>query len=191
MSLIRQCKLPVRQCTQCISLTFFFNVQSNYQQRQWDVGSFMLYDAKENSKALKVVSPQYPTNDDVGSCLMQTHKNKESHLGCMDYFLGRNYNLSDSVKFWKYQKADPLDPPDHVDACIVFSGPAKNTDNSTTTLEFQKCSHDYTDSVRIKIYLILCTDTHTHTHTTPKTGLHDPAHGMNILTLHNSKNRVA
>lgn len=38
-----------------------------------------------------------------------------------------------------------MSPADTVDACIVFSGPAKKNDNSSTTLEFRRCAHDYTE----------------------------------------------
>ena len=121
--------------------------KSNYQQMQWDVGSFMLYDRENSPKALRTfLVPSFPDDDAVGSCLVRVQRNKESHLGCMREYLRLNYEISDAGKFFKYEKADPvLDPPDHTDACIVFSGPAKRTDNSTTTLEFQRCAHDYAE----------------------------------------------
>ena len=76
--------------------------KSNYQQRQWDVGSFMLYDEEENYKALRTVAslPSFDPADRVGTCLLQAHKNKESHLGCMSDYLKFAYEISDSAKFW-------------------------------------------------------------------------------------------
>lgn len=55
---------------------------------------------------------------------------------------------STSAVYWRYEKIkqSAVSGSDSTDACIVFSGPAKNTDNSSTTLEFRKCSHDYADT---------------------------------------------
>lgn len=139
------------------SISVIERCKSNYQQKQWDVGSFMLYDSENNVKALRSslllasLLPSFPEDDAVGSCLLLARKNRESHLGCMQDFLMQTYSDSaDAAKFYRYEKADPLlaatSTTNHIDACIVFSGPAKNPDNSTTTKEFQRCSHDYTDT---------------------------------------------
>ncbi len=86
--------------------------------------------------------------NEVSKCLLRAEKNKESNLDCKDAYLhNHHFKESTSAVYWRYEKV-PSDPnhSDNTDACIVFSGPAKNQDNSSTTLEFRKCSHDYTDT---------------------------------------------
>ena len=127
--------------------------RSNYQQHQWDAGAFMLYDTENLGKALRIpaIVPTMDEDDSVGQCLVQANRNKESNGDCLSEHLRNNYiDASDSAKFWRYEKADPIKaatvPSDQIDACVVFSGPAKREDNSSTTLEFRRCSHDFTDT---------------------------------------------
>ena len=130
--------------------------RSNYQQMQWDSGAFMLYDAENAPKALRgagplpEMTPDEIQNDPVASCLLEAQTNKESNLNCMTEYLGLNYDYSNEAVFWRYEKADNVAseswPSDEVDACVVFSGPAKKNDNSSTTLEFRRCAHDFTET---------------------------------------------
>lgn len=125
--------------------------KSNYQQKQWDAGAFLLYD---HDRARQLIStsgdvPEMPSTDSVGQCLLRADRNKESNLDCMDgYLRSMYYKESASAVYWRYEKVKAVSgsQTDVTDACIVFSGPAKKDDNSTTTLEFRKCSHDYTDT---------------------------------------------
>jgi hypothetical protein len=136
--------------------------KSNYQQKQWDVGAFLLYDRERmlQEVSLSILSiPTMPESDNVGRCLLRAEKNKESNLGCMqDYLDSKHDSESKSAIYWRYEKvhltqssAAAAEKPsssstDDTDACIVFSGPAKKQDNSSTTLEFRKCSHDHTET---------------------------------------------
>ena len=55
----------------------------------------------------------------------------------------------DLAVYWRYEKIDPPSAADsvNVDACIVFTGPAKPITNFRTEYtanEFAKCTSDYT-----------------------------------------------
>lgn len=128
--------------------------KSNYQQKQWDVGAFLLYDAARAAETVQMDYnlPVMPADDPVGKCLLRAERNRESNLACMsDYLSGRYAAESRSEVYWRYEKVHyksdgKKSGSDDVDACIVFSGPAKKNDSSLTTEEFRKCSHDYTDT---------------------------------------------
>jgi hypothetical protein len=104
--------------------------RANYQQMQWDVGAFMLYDQENSAKALQRTSFDFssPQEDDLtGACLLQAQRNKESNLDCMMKYLSSHYpTQSNEAVFWRYEKADKAAsdawPSDEIDACIVFSG---------------------------------------------------------------------
>lgn len=120
--------------------------KSNYQQKQWDVGAWLLYDSTAAAQAISgsVLPPGMDATDPVSICLLQAEKNHESNLACMSSYLSEKYyKQSASGVFWRYEKVFVSTGSDDTDACIVFSGPAKKNDSSATALEFQKCSHDY------------------------------------------------
>ncbi len=124
--------------------------KSNYQQKQWDVGTWLLYDTARAQEAIPVILPPVDSTDAVGKCLLRAESNHESNLACMSDYLGETYpRESGSAVFWRYEKVHHkifTNVSDDVDACIVFSGPAKKNDTSATTVEFRRCSHDYTDT---------------------------------------------
>jgi hypothetical protein len=154
-------KVPVLDEQQISPIAVLESCKSNYQQKQWDAGAFLLYERGEVlSSALTGLSsslPSYPADDAVGQCLLQAERNKESNLACMQSYL-RDAYASESLLaiYWRYEKVQPLagttgdaagrSSSRDVDACIVFSGPAKKNDTSSTTLEFRKCSHDYAET---------------------------------------------
>jgi hypothetical protein len=119
---------------------------------QWDVGAWLLYDPVRMAEAVTSMIPPMPMDpaDAVGKCLRRAESNHESNLACMSDYLGETYlRESSSAVFWRYEKVHSkiyTNASDDVDACIVFSGPAKKNDSSATTLEFRRCSHDYTDT---------------------------------------------
>lgn len=124
--------------------------KANYQQKQWDAGAFMLYDTETSAEVISYNGmPPMSKDDQVGKCLLDAEKNRESNLACMsDYLKMQYFSESTSAVYWRYEKvtlAEASSGSDEIDACIVFSGPAKKNDTSPTTLEFRKCSHDYTD----------------------------------------------
>ena len=134
--------------------------KSNYQQKQWDVGTFLLYDAERVSKLISGttnIPPPMPSGDPVGQCLLRADRNRESNLNCMNEYLSNAYfKESTSTSFWRYEKVTSSSSSssqsvistssDDTDACIVFSGPAKKNDSALTTTEFRRCSHDYEDT---------------------------------------------
>ena len=122
--------------------------KANFQQKQWDVGAFYAYDSKGMRKLGQPSA--LSLQDGVGDCLLDAHANRESNLACMQDYLRKTYaRSSNAAVFWSYEKATlqtAATSSDDVDACIVFSGPAKKDDKSTTTEMFRNCSHDYTGS---------------------------------------------
>ena len=121
--------------------------KANFQQKQWDVGAFYAYDVKGMRRLGHSALP----SSTVGECLLAAQKNRESNLQCMSDYLGMTYKRSSTaVTFWSYEKSNQQaaasGSSDEVDACIVFSGPAKKNDTSLTTRAFQNCSHDYSGS---------------------------------------------
>lgn len=137
--------------------------KSNYQQKQWDVGAFVLYDSERVGQLISgtasMLPPSMSKDDEVGKCLLRAERNRESNLACMNEYLSDAYfKESTSTSFWRYEKVtSPMvtspknataaaSSSDDTDACIVFSGPAKKNDSSLTTTEFRRCAHDYEDS---------------------------------------------
>lgn len=145
--------VPALDSQQVSPIAVLERCKANYQQKQWDAGAFVLYDAAmsaEMASSGRVVPPTIdPSTDAIGACLLEAEKTKQSNLACMTDFLGTRYQTeSTSAVFWRYEKVVHTDAEstDEVDACIVFSGPAKKDDGSRTTEEFRKCSHDYRDT---------------------------------------------
>jgi hypothetical protein len=141
------------------SIAVLERCKSNYQQKQWDVGAFMLYDRNRVVDEVSVSTPYMPLLDDsAGRCLLRAERNRESNVGCMsDYISALFFRQGSPAIYWRYEKVyGPGGPPassmsssDDVDACIVFSGPARlsnATVGEATAAEFRKCSHDYTDT---------------------------------------------
>lgn len=121
---------------------------------QWDAGAYMLYDKDSMEKIMggSMQTPEMP-KDATADCLLQAQKNKESNLACMDYYLSMQYRTeANRAVFFKYEKLDPaeqrtaVDESDHVDACLVFSGPAKLATDNVTAHAFKQCAHDYTET---------------------------------------------
>lgn len=124
--------------------------KANFQQMQWDVGAFLAYDA---AGMRKLGASPLSLSDGVGDCLLRAHANRESNGNCMATYLSKTFKESStSPVYWMYTKSEEqntttsISSSDDVDACIVFSGPAKKKDGSPTTLAFQKCSHDYAET---------------------------------------------
>ena len=144
--------VPALDSQQIGAIAVLERCKSNYQQKQWDAGAFLLYNNELASQLISsgtsVSLPVMDSSDAVGACLVRAEKNREPNDACLTDYLSLNYyKESTSAVYWRYEKvASPISTTDNTDACIVFSGPAKRTDNSSTTLEFRKCSHDYTES---------------------------------------------
>ena len=147
IAVLERCKVSLAPPLHCLNeekLTM--RKQANFQQKQWDAGAFLAYDAK----AMRKLGQPGTLADEfgVGDCLLKAHANRESNLGCMqDYLLLQYPRTSSAAVFWSYEKVENAaleESSDNVDACIVFSGPAKKQDDTLTTQAFRNCSHDYT-----------------------------------------------
>ena len=146
--------VPVLDEQQISAIAVIERCKSNYQQKQWDVGAFLLYDSARAAEAISAVMPSGVggSADATAQCLLRAERNRESNLACMSDYLCDTYaRESSAAVFWRYEKQHFLTQTtqtnsDNVDACIVFSGPARKNDSSSTTLEFRRCSHDYTDT---------------------------------------------
>ncbi len=145
--------VPVLDSQQVSPIAVLERCKANYQQKQWDAGAYVLYDAEmaaELASSGSITPPAMDAaSDPVGTCLLLAERTKQSNLACMtDYLAARYQTESTSAVFWRYEKVVHANPAstDEVDACIVFSGPAKKNDGSATTDEFRKCSHDYRET---------------------------------------------
>jgi hypothetical protein len=151
-------EVPQLDAQQISGIAVLERCKSNYQQKQWDVGAYLLYNSDMAAQLItgSVIPPTMDNDMDggVGSCLLRAERNKESNVGCLTSYLGHKYRIESTPSvYWRYEKVFYTQPvngksptSDDTDACIVFSGPAKRQDNSSTTMEFRKCSHDYTDT---------------------------------------------
>jgi hypothetical protein len=147
-------EVPQLESQQVSAIAVLERCKSNYQQKQWDVGAYLLYDTDKAMQLItgSVIPPKMDNDVDggVGLCLLRAERNKGSSQQCLNDYLGLKYRVeSTSAVYWRYEKifyTHKLLTSDDTDACIVFSGPAKRQDNSSTTMEFRKCSHDFTDT---------------------------------------------
>ncbi len=64
--------------------------KSNYQQKQWDAGAFLMYDNKRASEAITTSVPTI-ANDPTGACLLRAEKNHESNQACMSDYLSATF----------------------------------------------------------------------------------------------------
>jgi hypothetical protein len=161
--LLKHCKLykpivPILEQQQVSSIAVLERCKSNYQQKQWDVGAFMLYDTSRVVDEVTVPVPYMPLEEDeAGRCLLRAEKNRESNLACMDSYISASFFKQGSpTVYWRYEKAYGPSATtaysaqsDDVDACIVFSGQAKRSNASigeATAVEFRRCSHDYEET---------------------------------------------
>jgi hypothetical protein len=118
--------------------------KANFQQKQWDVGAYLAFDAKAMQKI--GAGAALPLSDGVGDCLLKAHASRQSNEACMSGYLLRTYrDEANAAVFWRYAKSHTTlsGGSDDVDACIVFSGPAKMGNTTLTGRAFQNCSHDY------------------------------------------------
>lgn len=122
------------------AISVFQKCKANYQQKQWDDGAYMAYDTVELGKHLPFVTP---LQGSVGDCLLRAEREGNSNLGCV-----QDFTRDSGVSYWRYESLNG-DPGSydsrHVDACIVFSGPAKHPDTNVAS-EFKKCSNGHVDT---------------------------------------------
>ena len=127
-------------------ISVFQRCKSNYQQKQWDEGAFLMYEPEKFYKYVLAVTdvqhlPSAPGS--VGECLRNSEANDESNNGCM-----LDFTRQAQAYYWRYDRLGVVtDTSDtrSIDGCLVFSGPASNEDPLINE-EFRKCSNDYEDT---------------------------------------------
>jgi hypothetical protein len=103
----------------------------------------MMYDAEKFATSISIpVSPVEDLSTDVGSvgaCLLAAEEQQTSNQGCMNDLLDQS-----PIIYWRYENITAAEALDrrNIDACIVFSGPARHPDPFIAE-EFQKCSENY------------------------------------------------
>jgi hypothetical protein len=130
-------------------LSVFQRCKSNYQQKQWDAGAFLLYDETLRWQYMSTVAMELPTISEadvavgsVGRCLLDAYDASETfNTACMQDFVRKQ---QDEIQ-WSYIKLDNTDgklQSQNIDACMVFTGPAKDTTNTN----FIRCANHYSVS---------------------------------------------
>lgn len=91
--------------------------------------------------SIEVAVPTVPVTE-TGRCLVQAEADGISNAGCMQDFIANT-----NVNYWRYERhnTQPTDTR-QVDACIVFTGPAKYHKDASVRSEFQKCVHEYSET---------------------------------------------
>ena len=119
---------------------------ANYQSRQWDMGTHVLFNETLKKKLQIEVPtvPCYSAAQDLGyeclsDCLLRAQESGSSNSVCLsDWLMMNNVN---SLDFFEYEDAGTLS---HVHACQVFSGPAKISGD--IGLPFRICLDEYADT---------------------------------------------
>ena len=109
--------------------------------KQWDEGAFLIYDYERARMSIDIDVPVVPVTE-TGRCLVQADADGVSNAGCMQDFIANT-----NVNYWRYERHD-TQPTDTrgVDACIVFTGPAKYHQDADVRSEFRKCAHEYSET---------------------------------------------
>ena len=108
------------------TMQVFTRCRQNYVNQQWDVGAYAQYDAATLKKQVpKSLGATALPNDAVGPCLLDAFKTGQNNQACTSgFFQWMDWN---SDNYWSYDSVDTTDPS-RIDGCIVFSGPANNSD---------------------------------------------------------------
>ena len=113
---------PVFQQQGVNALNVLVACRENYVNRRWDPAAFVLY-GRPVGYPLKVPTPM-PGDDACGvlACLQQpTYASGSLAQECLQAYLACAGLSSDDYFAYEHVSADG---PEHVDACLVFSGPA-------------------------------------------------------------------
>jgi hypothetical protein len=138
-------------------VTVYQRCLANYQTRQWDIGTHVLFN--ETLKAEMAVTVPTPTCVPVpgytclGDCLLAARATAASPSACLNLFL--TVAGTTSLDYFQYTPVPATSthtktPSSQIDACQVFTGPARLQD---TGVPFQACLDHYSDTGACKIPL--------------------------------------
>ena len=117
-------------------LNVLVKCRENFAKRTWDPMAYVLFDSTQQRRFKTRSRIQLP-RDDVGvaSCLLAQASIGAENSACLDlYLFDKNINLE---KYWSYERGLPASPVQFIDACLTFSGPAKQNISV-----FQNCVDD-------------------------------------------------
>ena len=124
-------------------LNVLVKCRENFIKKQWDPAAYVLFDPTQayryrTRQRLQIVQ------DDVSACLASQAQAGALNSPCLDNYLAALAPPMEWEFYWAYERSLPVPPatslpPERVDACLTFSGPA-----SKGFAVFQDCVDDET-----------------------------------------------
>lgn len=129
--------------TQVSLVAVFQQCKANYQQKQWDEGAFLIHDRSALERYITVEVPEVvqDANPETARCLLSAEARREPNTGCMLDHIRQGTDAYFLLEKLAAPAEGGLDSVD-IDACLVFSGPARHADPAVAET-FQNCSSDY------------------------------------------------
>lgn len=132
-------------------LTVLQTCRDNYHAGRWDPAAWLLYDEEglQGNERLSLAYPGERYDQDgrayesgVGACLRGAASRDEGVTGCMQDFLGRGYATA-----FRYETTGQGGARNAlvVDACKVFTGPARSPDGEVAQV-FRRCASGWGDT---------------------------------------------
>ena len=126
-------------------LNVLVKCRENFVEQRWDPAAYVLFDPSQAYRykvppGQRVVLP--PDTLEVQRCLAYQTAAGASNSACLDRYLGGQTPRMPWDLYWAYNRAAPGGPPERVDACLTFSGPA-----AKGVAVFQDCVDDEAQSV--------------------------------------------
>ena len=120
---------PIFQKQQIPLLSVYQRCLSNYQEMQWDQGTFVMFNQSLQKKLrLDAIMPSSGIQDafSVASCLLGQQALGDDNTGCLtDYFL----KGTQAMDYFAYSNiTESSIDSSMIDACLTFSGPAASSD---------------------------------------------------------------
>ena len=142
-----QCNPPMAQAfdIQGVSvLNVLVKCRENFVERRWDPAAYVLFDKSQAYRyrvppGQRVVLPADTFG--VQQCLAYQAAAGASNSACLDRYLGYQTPAMLWDFYWAYNRAPPAAPPERVDACLTFSGPA-----AQGVQVFKNCVDDQTQT---------------------------------------------
>ena len=136
---------PLLQSQGVSVLTVLTTCKNNYMKKQWDPVAHILFNRSLFDDEVTGIS--YPSLDilsskgqTVGKCLADV----STRTVCLQYYLA-SIN-QDPVTYWSYQDM-AVGPSQKIDACMTFTGPARNPDLTLDQMGvFRACLDQYSEA---------------------------------------------
>jgi hypothetical protein len=130
--------------------------RANFQQKQWDSAAHILYHKKLTETLLRGPVSMFDTMSRIQSvsaqnsvvrCLLAAHDQGVGNRGCLQEYLHDTYTTAQSEQYWMYDSNHYfVSNSVNTDACLVFSGVAKNNADPAIARDFQACSSAYSET---------------------------------------------